>query len=64
MGLRIDESMEQNKDQKQIPTIYINGFPGGSLVKNPPANAEDTGSMPGSGSSAAGENGNLLIMLA
>ena len=23
------------------------GFPGGSVVKNPPANAEDTGSIPG-----------------
>ena len=25
------------------------GFPGGSVVKNPPANAGDTGSIPGSG---------------
>ena len=24
------------------------GFPGGSVVKNPPANAGDTGSIPGS----------------
>ena len=24
-------------------------FPGGSVVKNPPANAEDTGSSPGPG---------------
>ena len=23
------------------------GFPGGALVKNPPANAEDSGSIPG-----------------
>ena len=23
------------------------GFPGGAVVKNPPANAEDTGSSPG-----------------
>ena len=27
------------------------GFPGGALVKNPPANAEDTGSSPGLGRS-------------
>ena len=27
------------------------GFPGGSAVKNPPANAGDTGSIPGSGRS-------------
>ena len=25
------------------------GFPGGSVVKNPPANAEDMGSIPGLG---------------
>ena len=25
------------------------GFPGGSVVKNPPASAEDVGSIPGSG---------------
>ena len=34
---------------------------GGSVVKNPPANAEDTGdvgSIPGSGRSPAGGNGN------
>ena len=27
------------------------GFPGGTVVKNPPANAGDTGSTPGQGSS-------------
>ena len=27
----------------------IQGFPGGSVVKNPPANAGDTGSIPGLG---------------
>ena len=27
------------------------GFPGGLVVKNPPANAEDMGSIPGSGRS-------------
>ena len=27
------------------------GFPGGSVVKNPPANAEDTGPIPGLGRS-------------
>ena len=27
------------------------GFPGGAVVKNPPANAEDTGSSPGPGRS-------------
>ena len=36
------------------------GFPGGSVVKNPPVNAGDTGSMPGSGRSPGGGNGNPL----
>ena len=38
-------------------------FPGGSAVKNPPANAGDVtdlGSVPGSGRSPGGRNGNLL----
>ena len=36
------------------------GFLGGSVVKNPPANAGDVGSIPGSGRSPGGGNGNLL----
>ena len=36
------------------------GFPGGSAVKNPPANAGDEGSIPGSGRSLGGRNGNPL----
>ena len=41
----------------------INGLPGGSVVKNPPANAEDAGnavSIPGSGRSPGEMNGNPL----
>ena len=34
------------------------GFPGGSVVKNPPANAGDMSSVLGSGRSSAGRNGN------
>ena len=34
------------------------GFPGGSEVKNPPANAGDIGSIPGSGVSPGEGNGN------
>ena len=41
--------------------IYICiGFPGGSVVKNPPANARDLGFIPGSERSHAGGNGNPL----
>ena len=38
----------------------IKGFPGGSVVKNLPANAEDTGLIPGSERSPGEENGNPL----
>ena len=36
------------------------GFPGGSVVENPPANAGDVGSFPGSGRSPREGNGNPL----
>ena len=32
-------------------SIIIGGFPGGTVVKNPPASAGDTGSSPGPGRS-------------
>ena len=40
------------------------GLPGGSLVKNPPGNAEDMDSIPGSERSPAEGNGNPLQHLA
>ena len=36
------------------------GFPGGSMVKNPPANAADSGSNLGLGKSPGEEDGNPL----
>ena len=39
-----------------IGTVW--GFPGGSVVKNPPANVGDMGSIPGLGISPGGGNGN------
>ena len=36
------------------------GFPGGSVIKNPPANAGDTGLIPGSGGSPGEKNVNPL----
>ena len=36
------------------------GFPGGSMVKNPPASTGDLGSTPGLGRSPAEGNGNPL----
>ena len=39
--------------------IYM-GFPGGSMVKHPPANTGDAGLIPGLGRSLGGGNGNPL----
>ena len=41
-----------------ICTLRVKGFPCGSAVNNPPANAGDLGSVPGLG--PGGGNGNLL----
>ena len=38
----------------------VRGFPGGSVVKNPPANAGVTGLIPGSGKYPGEGNGNIL----
>ena len=51
------------RDKKEIPTLCYRGFSGGAVVKNPPANAGDTGdtgSIPGSGKSPGEGNGNPL----
>ena len=50
-----------HQDDKNIQGYanYI-GFPGGSVVKNLPANAGDTGLTPRSGRSHGKENGNPL----
>ena len=40
--------------------IVKGGFPDGSVVKDPPADAGATGLIPGWGRSPAGGNGNLL----
>ena len=40
--------------------VYSIGFPGGTVVKNPPANAGNTGSTPGSGRYPGGRNVNLF----
>ena len=41
-----------------LPLWEVLGFLGGSAVENLPANAEDTGSIPGSGRSLGEGNGN------
>ena len=37
--------------QKEKDKYHMRDFPGGAVVKNPPANAGDTGSIPGPGRS-------------
>ena len=44
--------------QRHISILPNSNFPGGSVVKNPPANAVDTGSIPGSERSLGKGNGN------
>ena len=48
------------RDYTYICVCVYMGFPGGSVVKNPPANAGDTGSIPDLGRSPGEENGNPL----
>ena len=43
-----------------VPLNSNEGFLGGSVVKNPPANAGGAGSIPGSGRPPAEGNGNPL----
>ena len=43
-----------------VNTDLLWGFPGGSMVKNPPVNAGDGGLIPGSGRSPGGGNDNSL----
>ena len=41
--------MKNNYFLKQTKKSVFRGFPGGAVVKNPPANAGGTGSSPGLG---------------
>ena len=41
----------QSKTGVLLSKEGVKGFPGGAVVKNPPANAGDTGSSPGPGRS-------------
>ena len=47
-----------------ICTLLYIGFPGGSVVENLPANAGDTGLIPGSGRSSGEGNDNPSSILA
>ena len=36
---------------EELNKAWVMGFPGGTVIKNPPVKAEDTGSSPGPGRS-------------
>ena len=52
------------RNAKYLTDNFYIGFPGGSAVKNLPANASDSGLVPGSGRSPGGGNGNHCSILA
>ena len=51
---------EQVAEGGFLMNLKGSGFPGGSVVKNPPGNAGDAGSIPGSGRSPEGGHGKPL----
>ena len=44
----------------KMPCSILGALPGGTVVKSPPANVGDVGSIPGSGKSSGERNGNPL----
>ena len=57
------EALQTKGIQDLGANTLLKGFPGGSVVKNPPASEGDTrdvGSIPGSGRSPGEDNGNPL----
>ena len=46
-----DKGERDGEFSLRLSKIWRRGFPGGAVVKNPPANAGDTGSSPGLGRS-------------
>ena len=63
MGFPVAQMVKNLPANFKLYYLFILGFPGGLAVKNPPANATDTGDMdsiPGSGTSPGEGNGNPL----
>ena len=52
--------LDQHDVSFRVSVLIPEGFPGSSVVKNPPANARDASSIPGSGGSPGDGNGNPL----
>ena len=60
MKSRKDKEISQRNDKRHSCTKETAGFPGGSAVKNPPANAGDLGSIPGLDISPGKGNGTRI----
>ena len=61
------EDLQEGKKKKQKPCAFKSknqGFPGGSVVKNPPASVGDAGSISGLGRSLGEGNGTHSSILA
>ena len=54
------QDVRMHCDSWNFPNVSLKGFPGGSLVKNPPANAGDVSSIPGLKRSPGKGNSNPL----
>ena len=52
--------VQENDSVLYVYILFFMGFPGGSAVKNPPANAGDLGSVPGLGRFPGEGNDNQL----
>ena len=48
--MKLDIHFTRSSTQNELETEMLD-FPGGPVVKNPPANSGDTGSIPGPGTS-------------
>ena len=59
-GLKVERLKPGMENYPEQMLWNLWGFPDGSVVKNPPTNAGDMGSIPGSGRSSGGGNGNPL----
>ena len=64
LGTLLQEDIQaENKQEYVVHPLQCMGFPGGSVVKNLPANAGDVGDkgwIPGSGRSPGGGRGNAF----
>ena len=59
-GAKHSQTREIGEGRRDSTHTLKYGFSGGSVVKNPPANAGDVGSVPGSGRSPGEGNSNPL----